>query len=259
MLLAFDIGNTTIAVGGFQEDELRFELQLKTDPGRTTDEYAAVLFPLLDRLSGAPFRAEQAIVSSVAPSVTAGIVAFLERYLKLAPHVVGPGTKTGMPIKISEPNAVGADRIVNAVAARVLFGAPALIIDFGTATSFDFVAKNGSYQGGIIAPGVEIALEALVRRTAKLPRIELNWPKSIVGKNTVGAMQSGSVVGYACLLDGLIERVIQEEGPIEQIISTGSLGKLFTERCKRIRSYEPHLTLRGLRILARMNLEAREQ
>jgi type III pantothenate kinase len=159
-----------------------------------------------------------------------------------------------MPIRIPEPSAVGADRIVNAVAAKTLFGSPALVIDFGTATSFDYVDAQGSYQGGIIAPGPNVALESLVRNTAKLPRIELAWPRTVIGNGTVPAMQSGAVLGYFCLVEGLIQKVIEEVGPIPHIVATGGLGRLFSERSQVIKTYDPHLTMKGMRIIAEMNL-----
>ncbi|NDC39321.1 MAG: type III pantothenate kinase, partial [Proteobacteria bacterium] len=169
------------------------------------------------------------------------------------PLVVGPGVKTGMPIKLPDPTAVGADRIVNAVAAKTLYGTPALVIDFGTATSFDYVDKDGCYQGGIISPGPIVALESLVRNTAKLPRIELSWPKHVIGNGTVPAMQSGAVLGYFCMVEGLITKVQEEVGPIQHIVATGGLGRLFAEHSPQIRTYDPYLTLRGMRIVAQLN------
>lgn len=253
MLLTFDIGNTNIVVGGFQKTELVFEFRLKTDPGRTIDEYAGLLFSLLDRQAEAHKHPKACVISSVVPPITPDVVRLVRERFGIEPLVVGPGVKTGLSIKTTDPAAVGSDRVVNAVAVKQLFGTPALVVDFGTATSFDLVSKEGNYEGGIIAPGPNTALEALVRNTAKLPRIEMLWPKSVVGKNTVSAMQSGVVVGYACLVDGLIERIIEEVGPISHIVATGGLGRLFSEHCKRIKSYDPHLTLTGLRIIAELN------
>lgn len=253
MLLTFDIGNTNIVVGGFRREELVFEFRLKTDPGRTIDEYAALLYSLLDRQAAEHKQPRGCVISSVVPPITPDIVRLVKERFGIEPLVVGPGVKTGLSIKTTDPAAVGSDRVVNAVAAKELFGTPALVVDFGTATSFDLVSKEGNYEGGIIAPGPNTALEALVRNTAKLPRIEMLWPKSVIGKNTVSAMQAGVVVGYACLVDGLIDRIVDEVGPIEHIIATGGLGRLFSEHSKRIRSFEPHLTLTGLRVIARLN------
>lgn len=253
MLLVFDIGNTNIVIGGFVGQTLAFEFRLKTDAGRTVDEYAGILYSLLDH-QATEFRQPTAcVISSVVPPVTPDIIRLVKERFNLDPVVVGPGIKTGLSIKTADPAAVGSDRVVNAVAAKILFGAPALVVDFGTATSFDYVSSDGNYEGGIIAPGPQTALDALVRNTAKLPRIEMVWPKSIVGKSTVTAMQSGIIVGYTCLVDGLIDRIINEVGPIRSIIATGGLGRLFAEHSSRIKSYEPHLTLTGLRLIAELN------
>ncbi len=253
MLLAFDIGNTNIVIGGFSGESLSFELRLKTDPGRTVDEYGALIRTLLEQQLGQGYSFERCIICSVVPQVTPAIVEFVERCLKLAAYVIGPGTKTGLPIKIAEPASVGADRVVNALAAKEIYGFPSMVIDFGTATSFDIVGASGGFEGGVIAPGVLTSLDGLVRNTAKLPRIELVWPKSLIGKNTVAAMQVGAVAGYGCMIDGLIDGIVAEMGPIPNIIATGGLGKLFATHSKRIKSYDPHLTLKGMRLIAEMN------
>jgi type III pantothenate kinase len=253
MLLAFDIGNTNIVVGCFEGQKLLFEFRLKTEAGRTIDEYEAILFSLFDRKLGQGYTISRCIISSVVPPVTPDIVSLVTRVLKIEPIIVGPGIKTGLAIKTTEPGAVGADRIVNSVAGRELFGAPVLIVDFGTATSFDFVNAQGEYEGGIIAPGLNVALDSLVRNTAKLPRIELSWPKTVIGKNTVGAMQSGAVIGYVAMVDGLIDRVQAEVGKIPHLVATGGLGSLITKHSARVTKYEPHLTLHGMRIIASLN------
>jgi type III pantothenate kinase len=254
MLLAVDIGNTNIVVGCFNGEELAFVFRLKTDPDRTVDEYAASLFSLFERKLGAGYAFGQCIISSVVPPLTQDIASLVEGMFGLQPLIVGPGIKTGLRINLPDPSAVGADRVVNAIAARELYGTPALVIDFGTATSFDYIDKDGSYQGGIIAPGVRGSLDSLVSHTAKLPRIELAWPDRVIGKSTVGAMQSGSVVGYVCMVDGLIARIREEVGELSHIITTGGLGELFSERCTSgISAYAPDLTMHGLRIIAELN------
>lgn len=253
MLLTFDIGNTNIVVGGFKDSALLFEFRLKTDPQRTVDEYAALLDMLLRQKIGEKLSFSGAVICSVVPPVTPEIARLIEERYAIKPLVIGPGTKTGISIKLAEPAAVGADRVVNAVAAKELFGTPALVVDFGTATSFDLVSVAGNYEGGIIAPGVLTALDALVRNTAKLPRIELAWPKSFIGKNTVQAMQVGAVSGYLAMVDGLIDGIVSEVGPIPHIVATGGLGKLFTEHSRRIKHYDPHLTLRGMVRIAALN------
>lgn len=253
MLLAFDIGNTNIVVGGFDGEKLLFELRLKTDQGRTIDEYAVMLLSLIERRLGSNPKFDGCIVSSVVPPLTPDICRMAKVHFGLEAMIVGPGIKTGLSIKTADPGAVGADRIVNAVAAKELYGLPAIAVDFGTATSFDYVSAGGAYEGGVIAPGAVVAMESLVRNTAKLPRIELVWPKSVIGKGTVAAMQAGTVVGYVCMVDGLIQRMIQEVGPVEHVVATGGLGKLFAAHSSCIKSYDPHLTLTGLRIIAGMN------
>jgi len=254
MLLAFDIGNTNIVVGGFDGDKLIFEWRLKTDLERTVDEYSAILGSLLAQDLGRDVSFKAAIISSVVPPITSDIVRVIESTFKVTPIIVGPGVKTGLQIKTVDPSVVGADRVVNAVAVRSLYGTPALVIDFGTATSFDVVSEGGTYEGGIIAPGVKIAIDALVERTAKLPRIEIEWPDKVLGKTTVRAMQSGSVIGYACMVDGLVTRLEHEVGEFKFIVATGGIGRLFSEHCEKIHHFEPNLTLLGLRLLAELNL-----
>jgi type III pantothenate kinase len=252
-LLVIDIGNTNIVVGAFAGEALLFEFRFKTDAARTIDEYDAALTPLLERKLGPAPQFVGCVISSVVPPMTPTFIRLVKDQYRLEPVVIGPGIKTGMPIKLPDPSAVGADRIVNAVAAKNIYGTPALVIDFGTATSFDYVDKDGSYQGGIISPGPTVALESLVRNTAKLPRIELAWPKQVIGNGTVAAMQSGTVLGYSCMVEGLIAKVQEEVGPIQHIIATGGLGRLFSEHSKQIHSYDPHLTLKGMLIIARLN------
>lgn len=255
MLVTIDVGNTNVVIGGFSGERLAFEFRLRTDAQRTHDEYTGILGPLFERQFPEGQTFTGCIISSVVPPVTPDMIALSEKFLGVAPLIVGPGIKTGLPIKLADPQAVGADRIVNAVAAKLLHGVPGLVVDFGTATSFDFVNAKGEYEGGAIAPGARTALDSLVRNTAKLPRIELAWPKSLVGKGTVHAMQVGSVVGYGKLVDGLIEGIVEEVGPIDHIIATGGLGKLFSEHSKKIKSYDPYLTLQGMRLIWNMNKE----
>ena len=253
MLLVVDIGNTNIVIGAFKGEELLFEFRLKTDPGRTIDEYSALLCSLIDRKLGAGAKFSECVISSVVPPLTNDLVRLVEESFGVQPLVVGPGIKTGLSIKIANPSTVGADRVVNAVAAKVLFGTPALVIDFGTGTTFDYISKDGSYKGGVICPGAYIALDALVKNTAKLPRIEFAWPKSFVGRDTISAMQAGAVGGYVCMVDGIVDRMIQELGPIEHIVATGGLGRVFSAHSARIKRYDPHLTLKGMKILADLN------
>jgi len=253
LLLGFDVGNTNTVVGAFNNKELLFELRLKTDPQRTVDEYVALLGALYERKLGPTYKFSLCVLSSVVPPVTPDIIRVVREMHQLEPLLVGPGIRTGLQINISEPSSLGADRIVNAVAAKEIFGYPSLVIDFGTATSFDVIGTEGNYEGGIIAPGLRIALDALVRNTAKLPRIEMIWPKSMVGKNTVSAMQVGSVAGYVCMVDGLVSRLNEEVGQFKHVVATGGLGRVIAEHAQRVNSYDPHLTLKGLQILAERN------
>jgi type III pantothenate kinase len=254
LLLTVDIGNTSLACGWFEGSELREEARFKTDAGRTSDEYVALLSSLLKaRGSGELPKVRRAVVSSVVPQVTSMVTDAIKELFKTDALVVGPGIKTGMQLRVQEPQSLGTDRVVNALAARELYGVPALVIDFGTATAFDIIGADGSYEGSVIAAGPSLSIEALVMRTAKLSRVELLWPKSVVGKTTMGAMQSGAVIGYAGLLEGLISRIEQEVGALKHIIATGTHAELFMRHVPRIQHFEPHLTLHGLRLIAGLN------
>ncbi|RMG42430.1 MAG: type III pantothenate kinase [Candidatus Dadabacteria bacterium] len=253
MLLVIDIGNSNIVAGCFEGDRLVYHLRLHTDSHRTADEYESLLFGLLERNLPDGFVFNACVISSVVPPLTQEIMRLIARRTEITPLIVGPGIKTGMSIKTADPSAVGADRVVNALAARELYGRPVLAIDFGTATSFDYVDACGDYQGGIIAPGLSIALDSLVEHTAKLPRIELVWPERVVGKSTVEAMQSGTVIGYLALVDGLIERVKREVAAIDCVVATGGLGELISRESAHINYYDPLLTLKGMKILAGVN------
>jgi type III pantothenate kinase len=253
MLLAFDVGNTSTSIGCFQGEELLTVVRLRTCHERTVDEYASILFPALERRLGENINFDSAIISSVVPPVVPDLIAVLKQELNLDPLIVGPGIKTGMPIRTKDPSAVGADRIVNAVAVREKYECAAVVIDFGTATSFDVISEAGDYLGGIIAPGVQISLDALVGRTAKLPRIQIQPPEQVVGNDTVSAMRSGVVLGYQCLVEGLIEKIRGELGEVKTVVATGGYGKLFAEGISTIHAFEPNLTLDGLRLIAEKN------
>lgn len=256
MLLALDVGNTNTVIGCFRGSELVLERRLKTDRERTIDEYEALIFGLLERNLGRELSFSQCVISSVVPPVTPDLVRLMKRSLKIEPLLVGPGLKTGLQIRVGDPSTVGADRVTNAVAVKTLYGAPAIVVDFGTATSFDVVSRDGSYEGGVISPGLRISIDALVERAAKLPTIELSWPKTVVGKSTTAAMQSGAVMGYVCMVDGVIDQIVREVGQVDHIIATGGIGKLMAKHSSRIQAYEPHLTLKGLQILAQLNADS---
>ncbi len=254
MLLVIDIGNTNIVIGVYAGELLAAELRFKSDSSRTVDEYAALILPSLKAKFESGMKFERCVVSSVVPLLTPVISKLIEDFFSILPLIVGPGIKTGLQIKVNEPASVGADRIVNSLAAKKLFGSPVLIVDFGTATSFDFVNKEGDYEGGVIAPGLNLSLDSLVKNTAKLPSIDIVWPSSVIGKTTTAAMQSGVVMGYLCMVDGLIEKITSEVGPAKKVVATGGLGELMSKHSKCINAFDRHLTLYGLKLLSELNV-----
>jgi type III pantothenate kinase len=253
MLLAVDIGNTHTVFGLFAGETLRHDWRAETRVERSADEYAALLRGLceLEGLGMADITA--AIISSVVPPATAPVERLCERYLRLAPLVVGPGIKTGMPILYDNPREVGADRIVNAVAAHARWPGGAVVVDFGTATTFDVVTPRGEYAGGIIAPGLMVSADALYRATAKLPRVEIARPKTVIGKNTVASIQAGLVFGYAGMVDALVARVRGEIDFDPHVVATGGLGALVARESTAIHDCDELLTLRGLQIIHERN------
>jgi type III pantothenate kinase len=251
MLLAVDVGNTNTVLGLYdlEDGTLRAHWRLETDKARTGDEYAIYIRQLmeLDGLSWGTVTA--GILSSVVPPVQLPLEAFFRRWLKLAPLVVGPGIKTGMPILTENPREVGADRIVNAVAAYELVRGACVVVDFGTATTFDLVSPKGEYLGGVIAPGMGISADALFRAAAKLPRVELTRPAKVIGRNTVASMQSGLYFGYVGLVDSIVERMRAEIDYPVTCLATGGLASLLSKDSKTIEQTDEMLTLRGLKIL----------
>ena len=254
MLLALDVGNTNTVVGVFEGKELRVHWRLATRRDGTGDEYGILIRNLLD-LGGLELDQISAIIiASVVPPLQSSLEEMALRYFRIVPLVVGPGIKTGMPILYDTPREVGADRIVNAVAAFEAYGGPAIVVDFGTATTFDAVSAKGEYVGGVIAPGIGIAAEALFERTAKLPRIDIAKPKSVVGKNTVGSMQAGLFFGYLGLVEGIVARMREEMGGEPVVIATGGLAHLVLAESRSVTHVDPLLTLNGLRIIYERNL-----
>jgi type III pantothenate kinase len=277
MLLAIDIGNTNIALGLFDGDPqrvpgpaalaprgeaalrsndpylLRADWRLETRAARTADEYAALLAELF-RLAGLEMRAvTAAIVSSVVPPVLFPIEQLCRRHLRVEPLVVGPGTKTGMPILYENPREVGADRIVNAVAAHKRWPGGAIVVDFGTATTFDVVTSRGEYAGGVIAPGLTVSADALFTATAKLPRVEIVRPKTAIGRNTVASMQAGIVFGYAGLVDAIVGRIKAEVDFSPRVVGTGGLASLIAKDARTIDECDDMLTLQGLALIYERN------
>jgi type III pantothenate kinase len=253
MLLAVDIGNTQTHIGAFEGEELAHDWRLATRPHLTADELAVTLGGLLD-LDGLSFGSiDAAIVSTVVPQLGPQYRALADRHLAGSYLKVGPGLKTGMPILIDNPREVGADRLVNAVAAHKQVEGACITVDFGTSTNFDVVSGAGEYLGGVIGPGVEISLEALTDRTAKLPRIDVSDPGSAIGKNTVAAIQSGFAYGFAGLVDGINRRLAEELGEEARTIATGGLAAVIAPQCETIDEVDPLLTLKGLRLIHELN------
>jgi type III pantothenate kinase len=253
MLLAIDVGNSKVAFGIFEADKLKASLSVATNVHRLSDEYGSVLFNLLPHHGVARSDITEAIMCSVVPPLVPVFQNLSERYLGITLMVVGPGIRTGVRICLDNPREVGPDRIVNAAAAYRLYGGPTIVIDMGTATTFDVISKEGDYLGGAIAPGMEVAAEALYTRTARLPRIELARPPHAIGKNTVNAMQSGVIFGYAGLVETLIARLEEELGAKARVIATGGYADVIARETKVIEVVNGNLTLLGLQLIYEMN------
>ncbi len=253
VLLAIDVGNTHTVVGVYDRNRLVRHWRVLSDPGRTSDEYGILLWNLY-RASELPIpKRSDIIVCSVVPPMTKVVEDLCRDYFSAEPLVVGPGVKTGMPILYDNPKEVGADRIVNAVAAYERYHDTCIVVDFGTATTFDCVSGKGEYLGGVITPGLGISLDALVTRTAKLPKVELVRPPKVVGKNTVHAIQAGVVYGYAALVDGLVARIRDEIGAGARVVATGGFAAMLAPESSTIESFDEFLTLEGLRLIHRRN------
>lgn len=253
MILVFDVGNTNIVLGIFKDRELVQNWRLSTARHRTDDEYGMLLKELFASagLSMASIRA--VVLSSVVPPINTTLERACQKYFHVDPLFVGPGIKTGMPIKYENPREVGADRIVNAVAGYEQYGGPLIIVDFGTATTFCAISARGEYLGGAIAPGIGISTEALFARAAKLPRVELVKPPTVIGKNTVNSMQSGFVYGFAGQVNGIVERMKREMEGQPTVVATGGLAELIASEATAIDRVDKYLTLTGLRIIYERN------
>lgn len=255
MLLAIDVGNTNITLGLFRDAELAAAWRLATAHERMPDEYGLQMLGLLRHVGFGPQDLHGAVMASVVPPLTGTFLEACVRYLGLEPLVVGAGVRTGVRIRYEDPKAVGADRVADAAAVQHLYGGPACVVDFGTATTFDAISAEGDYLGGAIAPGIGIAAEALFQRTAQLPRVHLTRPPSAIGRNTVHAMQSGLLFGYVGLVEGMVARFRAELGPEMKVIATGGLAELIAEETPVIQHIAPWLTLEGLRLIWGMNRE----
>lgn len=253
MLLAVDVGNTNIVLGLYEEQELTVSWRISTNRQQTGDEYGIILKNLFAQAGVDDRRVTGMIVSSVVPPLMFSLEEMARRYFNLEPLVVGPGMKTGLNIQMENPREVGADRIVNAVAGIELYGGPMIIVDFGTATTFDAISKRGDYLGGAIAPGISISTEALFQRAAKLPRVELVKPKRVIGRDTITSMQAGIIYGFVGQVDGIVKRMIKEFPEKPKVVATGGLAALIAGESETLEIVNPLLTLEGLRIIYARN------
>lgn len=253
MLLVADVGNTNIVIGLYEGERLLFHWRISTEPRRTADEHAMVLRSLLAH-RGMELEAIDAVaLSSVVPAVTPAMVEVCGEYLGLEPLVVGPQTPTGLRLCYDNPLEIGADRIVNAVAAYSRYGGPLIVVDFGTATTFDAITGDGSYLGGAIAPGVGISIEALYERAARLWRVDLFRPKTAIGRDTAGSVRSGVIFGFAGQVDAMVRRIAAELGGSPRVVATGGLAELVCGECSTVERIDPFLTLEGLRLVHERN------
>ena len=246
MILAVDIGNSNIVIGGVHNDEILFEARLRTDATKTSDEYCIDVKMILEVYEVSAREVEGAIISSVVPQVMNAIKTALKKLCGVEPLVVGPGLKTGLNIKIENPAQTGADLVVGCVAALREHKPPMIVIDMGTATTMIALDQTGAFIGGCIAPGVKISMDALTNRTALLPGLQLDQPKKAIGRNTIDCMRSGIMMGSACMLDGMVERMEEELGAKATVVVTGGIAKFVIPMCRTPMIYDKDLLLKGL-------------
>lgn len=255
MFIAIDVGNTQTVMGLFVDDELVDSWRLSTVPDRTADEYRLFLAGLLRQDGYRLDDVDGVALSSVVPTAKQAMIEVARDLIDGPLVVVGPGVRTGLPINIDNPREVGADRVVNSVAAATKYGTPVVVVDFGTATNMDVVDASGAYVGGVIAPGLEISQSALIDATAALRRVDLEPPRAPIGKNTVEAIQAGLLYGHAGLVDGIVDRILMEMDGTPAVVATGGLASTIVPHCRRVDRVDETLTLDGLRMIYEMNLE----
>lgn len=250
MLLVIDVGNTNITLGIFRGDELQGSFRMTTKLSRTSDEFGIFICNLFKTRGIEPSDIEDVIIASVVPKIMYSLTSGIIKYLGKNPIIVGAGTKTGIKINIANPKEIGADRVVDAVAGYELYGGPVIVIDFGTATTYDLITEDGTFAAGITSPGLQICANALWNETARLPEIEIRRPESILAKDTVSSMQAGLVYGCIGQTEYIVERIRKESGIRNlKVVATGGLGKLIAESTDSIDIYDPLLTLKGLRLI----------
>jgi type III pantothenate kinase len=259
MLLVIDVGNTNTVLGVYASRELRGNWRLSTNRAYTADEYGILIHNLLALGAVEPTSVKHVMIASVVPPLNRVLGEMTEKYFALKPVFLGPGTRTGMPIHYDNPSEVGADRIANSVAAFERYGGPCVIVDFGTAITFDTVSAKGEYLGGVIAPGLSVSAEALFQRAARLPRVEIREPDTVIGANTVASMQSGLFYGVLGLVDGILDRLCAEMGQKVKVVATGGQAPMFAPASKYKIPVDSSLTLDGLRIIHERHLSAMQR
>lgn len=253
MLLAIDMGNTNIVIGCVEGEKVLFVERMETDRSKTELEYSIGIKTVLELYDISISEIEGAIISSVVPHLTFVLRDAVKKIINISPMIVGPGVKNGLQLAMDNPNTVGSDLVVDAVAAINYYGAPVIVLDMGTATTISVVDENEKYIGGMILPGVRTSLESLVNRTAQLPNIELSKPKKLIGKNTIDCMKSGTLYGTACCVDGMIDRIWEELGYKTTVVATGGLAEIIIPNCRHDIQIDQELLLKGLTIIFNKN------